>query len=319
MNSSTLCASEESITIEKKEYPPYLQSLDAKPDIPSPYTVKDGTEVIVSMTGDNKYIIIPVTQEDSERKGMQLLIDSQDFPTLGRTGLHAEAELKETRMITGRSIAEITELGRPGRLSEDGFMSHDEDIISVLQGDNRIVKKLGLTHPQLAKALFHVLNLTEKNLDIKNYHSFHRHHAEYPPFFYNGKKILVNVEYTKGGQKSIFDDGIEGALAIRIRRDLEEKEKEFLSMKYSHLSKESMLKMIERLTHILTGEMEPYYVMRYGFYEGHTEWRVDPIVLSFLFGIRNIEEIEGAFPGQLSEILFAHFTTESESKRSVVP
>jgi hypothetical protein len=63
----------------------------------------------------------------------------------------------------------------------------------------------------------------------------------------------------------------------------------------------------ERLSHIHFSEMAPYYIMQYGFYEGHTKWRADPIALAFVFGLRSLEEIEKAFPGTLDEVLTAHF------------
>jgi hypothetical protein len=53
--------------------------------------------------------------------------------------------------------------------------------------------------------------------------------------------------------------------------------------------------------------MEPYYVMRYGFYEGHTDYRVDPIAIAFIFGLKRLEEIERAFPGELHKTLTSHF------------
>ena len=53
--------------------------------------------------------------------------------------------------------------------------------------------------------------------------------------------------------------------------------------------------------------MEPYYVMRYGFYEGHTSWRVDPITIAFIFGLKSLDEIEAAFPDNLYEALTGHF------------
>jgi len=45
--------------------------------------------------------------------------------------------------------------------------------------------------------------------------------------------------------------------------------------------------------------MLPYYIMRYGFYEGHTDYRADPIAIAFIFGMRSLEEIEAAFEGRL--------------------
>ncbi|MGB6121354.1 MAG: hypothetical protein WBG80_05565, partial [Bacteroidota bacterium] len=61
------------------------------------------------------------------------------------------------------------------------------------------------------------------------------------------------------------------------------------------------------------GEMEPYYVMRYGFYEGHTDYRVDPIAIAFMFGLRDLEDIESAFSGRLDKALTEHHTKESVS------
>ena len=48
--------------------------------------------------------------------------------------------------------------------------------------------------------------------------------------------------------------------------------------------------------------------LRYGFYEGHTAYLVDPIAIAYIFGLRSIEEIEAAFPERLDGILTAHFT-----------
>ncbi|NIM17666.1 MAG: hypothetical protein GTO45_37350 [Candidatus Aminicenantes bacterium] len=145
--------------------------------------------------------------------------DAEDFPTLARTGLHSETELKQTRMITGRSTAEITMMGRPGRSSGAGFMGENEDIISVLINDNRLVKKLGLTHPQMAKPLLYVWKL------IKQHEEMNREKGQQPKnldhFMYNGKKIYLKSQSGHGWQDSIFNDGIRGMYHIEVRRELE--------------------------------------------------------------------------------------------------
>ena len=92
---------------------------------------------------------------------------------------------------------------------------------------------------------------------------------------------------------------------------LDEKERTFLREKYPRLSEPQMAELVKRLSHILTGEMEPYYVMRYGFYEGHTDYRVDPVAIAFIFGLRSLEEIESAFSGRLYETLTGHFTRDT--------
>ena len=288
----------------------YPHTYDQCPELPSPYTMEDGTEVVVAFTQDEKYVLIPVTVENGKPlnyknkqwygKGRQLEVDASDFPTLARTGLHSEIELDQIKTITGRSIAEITEIGRPERYSGAGFMSHNEDIISVLRGDNRLVTQLGSIHPQMAKPLFHVFNiiLTVKK-DSKR--------GNIRGVLYNQRKIYLKFGGAKGWQESIFNDEILGYWQIEMWRDLDKEEKAFLSREYSNLTDEDMAQLIKKLSHIHTGEMVPYYIMRYGFYEGHTDYRADPVAISFIFGLRSIQEIEAAFKGNLYKALTEHF------------
>jgi hypothetical protein len=48
--------------------------------------------------------------------------------------------------------------------------------------------------------------------------------------------------------------------------------------------------------------------MRYGFYEGHTAYRADPVAIAFIFGLRSLEELEKIFPWKLYKILTTHYT-----------
>jgi len=296
------------VTFEDKSYALCPHRFDSRPSVPSPYATDDGREIIVTSTKDDKYMLVPVTLANSERKGRQLNVNADDFPTLARTGFHCELELDRTRIITGRSIAEVTELGRPDRLSTSGFVAEDEDIISVLKGDNRFARTLGLSHAQLAKPLFHVLNLTACNQEQENHLSYQGHRAQYPPFLYNGKKISVKVEYTRGGQESIFTDGLNGALAIQIVRELEQRERDYLDREYSHLNQQQREDLVKRLSCLFVGEMVMYYAKWYGFYEGHTGWRADPIAIAFIFGMKDLKEIDEALEGKLYDALTQHFT-----------
>ena len=274
----------------------------------SPFTTEDGKEIVLCFLMKSKYAYVEATVEngailDPDRdlwgKGNQLEIDTTDFPTLARTGLHSEIELDRTKTITGWSIAKITEIGRPGKSSSAGFMCHNEDIISVLKGDNRLVQKMNLTHPQLAKALYHVWNFI-------NIVGHREKNDEY--IFYNGKKVFIKAHRTKPGQHSIFNDEFRGGSHIDIWREFDKKERKFLEEKYSRLEAEQMTVLKTKLSRMHTGEMEAYYIMRYGFYEGHTEYRTDPVAIAFIFGLKSIEELEAAFPGKLYETLINHFT-----------
>jgi hypothetical protein len=289
---------------------PYIY--DNKPEISSPYTLQDETEIVVAVTKDNKFILLPVTvkleeplgyrEQDWDKIGV-LDVDAEDFPELSRTGLHSEIELDYTRRITGLSTAEITESGRPGGSSGEGFMSQEEDIISVLKGDNRLVKKMGLTHPQLAKPLFHIWTIIR--LYSHTGRSAGRSIEDIDYLLYNERKIRLIKTGGRGWQDSIFNDEIKGMYQIEFCIDLEKEEKEFLENRYSHLSKE--------LSRIYTGEMGMFYIQRYGFYEGHTGYRADPLAITLIFGLKSLEDIEKAFPQNLYKSLFEHFSRENIS------
>ncbi len=305
----------EKIYCGQNAYPCYPATLDTKPDIPSPHTTLDTVEVVTAFTKDGKYTLVPVSVENGKPlnykqnqwgKGRQLEVDAGDFPALARTGLHSEAELSRTKIIAGRSIVEIAELGRPGRSSGAGFMSDDEDIISVLKGDNRLVEQLGLKHPQTAKPLFHIWNMIVMDVELNRIGRFWEKHFEY--VLYNGQKVFLKGGGSKGWQESLFEDEILGKFQIEIWRQPDQDEKAFLHEKYPDLTEDQMAAMLKKISHIYISEMLPYYIMRYGFYEGHTDYRADPVAIAWIFGLKSLEQIEAAFDGRFDEELTQHFT-----------
>jgi hypothetical protein len=290
------------------EMPLYPETLEVEPDVVSPSTRADGTDVVVAVTGEADWAVVAAAPLDAERQQRQRYVDAYDFPTLARTGLHCTEELASTLTITGRSLAEITDLGRPGGLSEDGFMAADEDVLSVLEGDNRLVSALGLTHPQLARPLFHVWNMIEADVEAGRWNHPEHRWDQLPRVVYNGRPVDLEVHDTKGGQESIFDDGLDGAFYMKIQRVPTPGEEQFLRERYGALAPGAWKAFVRRLSVMETGEMEPHYIQWYGFYEGHTSWRTDPVAIAFIFGLRSLEEIEAAFPARLPEVLAEHFT-----------
>jgi hypothetical protein len=299
---------ERPVTIDTILYNIYPEVNEARPNLSSPFLSAGNQEYVTAVTIENMYAIIPVTLSNDRDICQQLIVDTSDFPQLARTGLHSEKALNRVKIITGRTVEDITELGRPNGLSQDGFMAQDEDIISVIKADNRIVSQMGLTHPQLAKPLFHVLNMMDMDLSLDRWNMARHQWENIQYFFYNNQKVFVEVEDTKGGQKSIFDDSIEGGFHIKLWREFSEKELQLLSKHYQHLTPAEFARLKAHLSIINTGEMEPQYIMRYGFYEGHTFWRTDPIAISFIFGFKSLEELDEIFKGNLYEILTDHFT-----------
>jgi HEAT repeat protein len=232
---------------------------------------------------------------------------AEDFPALARTGLHHEKTLAQTRMITGRSVAEITMAGRPGRSSGIGFMAADEDIISVLTGDNRLVKKLGLTHPDLAAPLSRLWQLIREREKTGSGGTG----KEADHIMYNGKKVCFKSRGGRGWQDSIFNDSIRGSYRLDIWRDLEPREQQLLDSAYPRLNPKGKKELVRRLSHIHTGEMVIPYIKRYGFYEGHTGYRADPVAISFVFGLRDLKGIETAFKGDLPGVLNRHHNRDN--------
>lgn len=311
--SASVCLAQDRIDrIDTVRYKVYPEVNSHRPDLSSPFVDADGIEWVVAVTKDDMYAIIPVNPTNERGICKQLVIDSEDFPELATTGLHSAERLSEMNSITGRSLEEITRLGRPDGLSTDGFMAEDETILSVLLADNETVSKLGLTHPQLAKPLFHVLNMMDTDLTIGRWNMSIHQWENIRYFFYNGKTVHVEAYDTKGGQKSIFDDDLEGAFSIKLWRDLEEEELEYLRIRYADIPKPTFDEFVSLLSSLNTGELEPQYIMRYGFYEGHTSWRTDPVTVSFIFGIKSLAEIESTFTGKLDELLTLHFTDDVE-------
>ncbi len=301
-----------SLDYSGQTYPLYPKLLDYRPDLPSPYLSEEGEELVLAVTQDGKYAIIPVSLSNETNVWPPFVPDEADFPTFAKTGLHDAGELARTLTITSRSVEEITALARPGGLSSDGFLAADEDILAVLKADNDIVTALGLTHPKMAWPLFHILNMMSTDLDLNRWNMAHHRWEHIQYLIYNDQVVMVDAHDTKGGQRSVFNDGIEGGFFIIIWREPSRQELIFLRERYPHLPQEEFEQLIQKLSHILTGEMEPQYIMRYGFYEGHTSWRTDPVALAFIFGLRTVEELEAAFPGRLPEVLTRHFTADDD-------
>jgi hypothetical protein len=302
-------------TYRHEVYPLYPATLAAAPGLPSPLTSDDGEEIVTVGTANGEHAFVPVTvanggpldcRTDRWGKGRQLAVDGADFPALARTGLHSEQELSRTTTITGRPVAEITAIGRPGRSSTVGFMGHDEDIVSVLRGDNGLVARMGLTHPHMAKPLFKVWNLCLRAREA--YKAGLVPWEDIDHMVLDGRKIFVRASGGKGWQESIFDDEVLGVFRLRMWRELEPDELTFLRERYGALGEERLSELMEMLSSIQTGEMVPYYIMRYGFYEGHTDYRADPISIAAVFGLKSIAELDADFDGRLYDVLTRRFT-----------
>ena len=317
-NLSSQDREQDQIIYKQKTYQLFPFGFSEKPDIPSPYKSGENLEIITAYSNNkDQFYLIPLTIEKDNSfsymegqlsgRGIKFRPDSNDFLLLALSGLHSEIELDQARTITRRSLSEITHDGRPESSSGSGFMAADEDIISVLKGDNRLVKKMGLTHPQVVRPLIHFWNIILKR---DEYNKSTKESTDIEYIIYNNRKIFLKWG-GRGYQESIFNDSILGDYHLEMWRDLDEEEISIINSEYDLLSQEEIADLKNRLTHIHTGEMVPYYVVHYGFYEGHTEYRADPVSLSFIFGLKSLEEINKVFKGDLYGVFNRHFTDKS--------
>jgi hypothetical protein len=186
-------------------------------------------------------------------------------------------------------------------------MAAEEDVVDVLKADNRTVAALGLTHPELARPLFHIWNMMRTDLDLERWDMSTHSWGNVTALVSHGRVVRLAARDSKGGQFSIFADGLDGAFGIEIGTDLTEAERAFLRARYSRLEPGAMDAFVQSLTRIRTGEIQPHYIMWYGFYEGTTPWRTDPVALALVFGLRTLEQIEAAFPGQVYDLMMTRF------------
>ena len=278
-----------------------------RPDIGSPVLDGNGREYLLLCLEGKYYSWIDATVENGDifdykrnlhGKGNQLLPDSLDFPHFAKYGLHSDRELSQTLSITGKSVARITVDGRPWASSGVGFLADDETIMSVIWGDNRIVRKMGLTHPDIARPLFHLVN--GSGMMAKMDAGFELSHM-----IYNNREISFDITGSRGWQESIFNDEILGSGHIHIWGSLSPDDETFLADKYKDLEEAELDSLKSMLTHIHTGNMVLYYITRYGFYEGRNEYKPDPLVVAYMFGLRTLGEIHEYSGGDL----FAYLNT----------
>jgi hypothetical protein len=298
-------AASDDLQYDDVRYPLYPATLTECPALPSPLEMPDDREYVVVTLYDGAFAIVDVSRADHPE---QLRVDRSDFPVLARDGLHDRDGWSAIKTINGRSTDDITDLARPGGLSSSRFLAADENVLSVLRGDDDVVRGMGLTHPELARPLFHVWNLMQTDIELGRWNMREHRWDNMTGMKYNDGWVLLEAHDTKGGQESPFADGLTGAFWIVLRRSLSKAEEEYLHAEYHSLDPERWDTLHGTLTRIFTGEMEPHYIMWYGFYEGHTAWRADPVGIARIFGLRTLGELEAAFPAQLDRVTCAHHT-----------
>jgi hypothetical protein len=178
-------------------------------------------------------------------------------------GVNTNEIISNLTELTGVPISEIEHSARPRSGSMAGFIGKNEQFLDVLKADNTFVISRGFTHQQLAEPLFYAMNLvnlTEGGEDFE--------------FRYRGTLYRVNYAGSRGIQETIFNDDAEA-------------------------SRDYTVVNTENGALVNFSAMVPEYIWRYGFYEGNTEYRVDPArIVDVFFADKNTDPILRARAGE---------------------
>jgi hypothetical protein len=291
------------------------QTYPENSNLPSPAISEYQRELILLKTKNGKYTWMDGTVENGEPfdlkqgllgKGNQFTPNKMDFPTFAKTGLHSDKELSRTKLITGKSVSQITVDGRPWASSGVGFLAEDETILSVIFADNRTVRKLGLTHADIARPLFHFWNVA-RDFEKFGTNPETKENIGFESLIYNGNEVKFKIQGSRGWQESIFNDEILGTGHLELWRELNDSETEFLKNQYKELSEKEFEFLKNKISCFHTSEMVFFYINRYGFYEGHNEYRPDPLTVAVVFGLVPIRKAHEAVEGDLLNYYKRHF------------
>jgi hypothetical protein len=151
------------------------------------------------------------------------------------------------------------------------------------------------------RPLFRIFNVILRDLELWRRRAVPVHNVT--TVLYEAHEISLKAEGGKGWQESIFDDEVLGYWSIALQREPAYQEKKYLAEHYGHLGREKLAELTKMLTTIQTGEMVPFYIMRYGFYEGRVFYRADPLAIANVFGLLELSEIDAATGGDLYGVL----------------
>jgi len=120
--------------------------------------------------------------------------------------------------------------------------------------------------------------------------------------------IVFNDELKPLTRVELFNKLLEAETHADKLTLLEKEEIKYLTVRYNKLTEAQLKILIKKLTHLHVSEMTPFYIMRYGFYEGHTSYRAEPLAIAIIFSLKSVNEIDALFNNDLYNILNQHFT-----------
>lgn len=205
-----------------------------------------------SEEGQNKPAPYPVSDKSYLRPVQKIpiepLTESSDME-FRISGVNSDNSIKRLAHLNGVPIETIERNARPGAASMAGFLGKSEGLKNVLIQDNKTVNSHGLTHRDLANPLFFIMNVHARLQKIV-----------VPIFIYKGRHYSSRATSWMGSQESIFDDGLSSSVDFEVKDLQTGKELAFSGL-------------------------VPHAIVRYGFYEGQTPYRLDPQKIMEVFSL----------------------------------
>ena len=158
------------------------------------------------------------------------------------------------------TLEELEEKLKPGRSSVHGFLAEDERLWDIIEQDKKTLEKAGVTYEQIAEKLFYLINQREKQEEIVD------------------DKFKVEEDSTRGMQGcpwGILDDWAED----NFGKEPTKHKRGWMGKKYKSSVEANTAFTI---TNIKTGEsisvpyLSPHLIGDHHFFEGHTEYRMEP-------------------------------------------
>jgi hypothetical protein len=179
-------------------------------------------------------------------------------------GVNESADILKIQSIREVPISTLEDRMRPGKgkpplrdfdRSDVGFIKDDQSLLQLLADDNNTVRnKYRSTHQKFAEPLFFAMKTArEGKKDSKGFVTF-----SYPSNSLHPETYRARIIASHGPQASPFADGNNGKDLLDIEN-------------------------FTRNISVRTGDMVPYMIRDYGFYEGTDEYRIAPSKLVDLF------------------------------------
>ncbi len=196
--------------------------------------------------------------------------------------LTTKTQIDALQSINGLSIEEIEQRARPGHYSCHGFIGKEENFKDVLRKDWDTVKKLNVTHQELAAHLKNIISIA-KSVQESTKNFFDAIEIEYEPTSLEGnticsrgpQKLYIGLMESKGTQEDLFQPKGENELPqVNTPKQWGDE--------HIFLNPNNNVKL-----RVTSGILS--YIHEFGFYEGggdQNPYRIDPTkVVALITGI----------------------------------